>query len=311
MIKNPTVLVLMSTYNGEKYIIEQINSILNQRNVEVVLFIRDDGSSDATIDILNLYHKNNDNIQIFLENNIGCKKSFYKLLYYAQKADKYFDYYAFSDQDDIWLEDKLISAVSELNNYSEKFKFYSSAATKVDNKLNELSEQRKYKNQTFGNNIISSHILGCTSVFSHGLMQICANCYELAIDMEDTSLPYHDGFISLLAFATNSKMIFDDKSHILYRQHTSNLVGGKHKSIFAALTERFRSNNSRFSKIRFLLKSIDNQLIVRENLELLIKCATSNKSITDRLKLLCDKRLRGDDLKHTLFFWINILLNKW
>lgn len=93
------VIVLMSTYNGEKYLKEQIDSILNQVKVEVFLMIRDDGSSDNTIAILKEYERQNRNIKIIKGKNIGVGNSFMQLLYNSAEAE----YYAFADQDDVWV----------------------------------------------------------------------------------------------------------------------------------------------------------------------------------------------------------------
>jgi rhamnosyltransferase len=97
----------MSTYNGEKYIKEQINSILNQKGVNVLLYIRDDGSSDGTSKILCEYMKKYNNVIVSLENNLGFRNSFFKALKDAPDAD----YYAFSDQDDYWFPEKLLKTI--------------------------------------------------------------------------------------------------------------------------------------------------------------------------------------------------------
>lgn len=101
-----SVQVVMSTYNGEKYLKEQIDSILSQEGVDVRLYIRDDGSSDRTTDILASYQEHK-NVKIEKGNNLGFAKSFLTALDECDEAD----YYAFSDQDDVWEKDKLSTAV--------------------------------------------------------------------------------------------------------------------------------------------------------------------------------------------------------
>ena len=93
-----TVAVLMSTYNGENYIKEQIESIFNQKGVIVKLYVRDDGSKDRTLEILKDY-----NVNLEKGTNIGYIKSFMWLI----KNVPFADYYALADQDDVWDEDKL------------------------------------------------------------------------------------------------------------------------------------------------------------------------------------------------------------
>ena len=101
-----TVTVFMSTYNGEKYLEQQIESILHQEHVKVKLFIRDDGSKDNTIKILRKYSKLS-NIHVIYGDNIGYAKSFLKII----ENNEYTSYYSFSDQDDIWLPNKLHEAI--------------------------------------------------------------------------------------------------------------------------------------------------------------------------------------------------------
>lgn len=93
------VAVLMSTYNGEKYIKEQIESILGQENVSVEIFIRDDGSIDHTVDIVEKY----DNINIIRGENIGVGNSFMELVY---KVPNSFDFMLLRIKNDIWLNNK-------------------------------------------------------------------------------------------------------------------------------------------------------------------------------------------------------------
>lgn len=109
-----SVQVVMSTYNGEKYLKEQIDSILSQEGVDVRLYIRDDGSSDRTTDILASYQEHK-NVKIEKGNNLGFAKSFLTALDECDEAD----YYAFSDQDDVWEKDKLSTAIEILEEESQ------------------------------------------------------------------------------------------------------------------------------------------------------------------------------------------------
>ena len=106
-----SVQVLLSSYNGEKYIQRQIDSILAQEAVDIHLLIRDDGSKDRTRAIIAEYvEKYPDKVEVVTGENLGYKKSFLTLL---QLAGDY-DYYAFADQDDYWLPDKEISSIREM-----------------------------------------------------------------------------------------------------------------------------------------------------------------------------------------------------
>ena len=160
----------MSSYNGEKYIKEQIDSILAQEEVEIYLLIRDDGSRDATLDILEKYEKL-DNVRLIKGENLGVKKSFLSLI---AMAPDYFDYYALSDQDDYWLTDKMISAINHIEgageNLDDNFLYYSNTCL-VDENLFPLNEKgynvdRPYN---FGEILIRNCASGCTYVFGRKL----------------------------------------------------------------------------------------------------------------------------------------------
>ena len=109
----PRIAVLMTTYNGEKFLREQLDSILQQKDVEVTLFVADDCSKDSTCKILNEYAAKNSNIKLsFNKENKGCVCNFMDLIYSADT--KKFEYFAISDQDVIWLPNKLLVAASAL-----------------------------------------------------------------------------------------------------------------------------------------------------------------------------------------------------
>ena len=162
-----SVLVVMSAYNGEKYIQEQIDSILAQENVQVKLIIRDDGSVDNTLDIIKKNSANHNNVEYIAGENIGYKRSFYNTL--TDSPDTY-DYYAFSDQDDVWDKSKLIRAVEMLENESNDIKMYASALRVVDQNLNftEINNYDKLK-ISYGSAMSRQRIAGCTMVFNKKL----------------------------------------------------------------------------------------------------------------------------------------------
>lgn len=105
------VAIVLSTYNGEKYLREQIDSILNQTYKNFELIVRDDGSKDSTVAIIKEYiEKSDKEITLIEGKNLGFIKSFFDLL---KRADA--DYYSFADQDDIWMPNKIELAVNSLN----------------------------------------------------------------------------------------------------------------------------------------------------------------------------------------------------
>ena len=101
---NPKIEILMATYNGEKYIGEQINSIINQTYTNWNLLIRDDGSKDKTLNIIKKYEKMDNRIILIRDNkdNLGFVKNFEELLKISSS-----ELIMFSDQDDVWKKDKI------------------------------------------------------------------------------------------------------------------------------------------------------------------------------------------------------------
>ena len=116
-----TVAILMGTYNGDKYLREQLDSIFKQKDVDITLFIDDDLSSDNTIDIIKEYAKNYRIYWKVNEKNKNYTYNFLDLLF--EVKDKNFDYFALSDQDDVWEEDKIISAINKLEQ-TNKIQFF-------------------------------------------------------------------------------------------------------------------------------------------------------------------------------------------
>ena len=105
----PKVLVLMATYNGERYLREQVDSILSQKDVDVTLLITDDCSTDGSYEIAQKYAESDPRvISKRNEANVGVGMNFLNMLYGAEPGQ--YDYVAFSDQDDVWLDDKLAVA---------------------------------------------------------------------------------------------------------------------------------------------------------------------------------------------------------
>lgn len=215
-----TVCVLMSTYNGEKYIKEQIDSILNQKNVNVKLLIRDDGSEDSTVNIIKEYQQNTNNkVELYPSlNNIGFAESFWELLINAPKAD----YYAFSDQDDFWLEDKLAIAVAYLENKQIPC-LYSSNFWLVDEKLNKIDQEPIFSMDSVRpENLIITNTRACgnTMVWNQRLQDLVLLHKE-----KEMITTYHDIRLEFMA-AMLGEFYIDKNRTILYRQHTNNVSGG-------------------------------------------------------------------------------------
>ena len=212
------VQVLMSTYNGENYLAEQIESILSQAHVKVSLLVRDDGSADHTPAILTSYA--GEHVQIDIGKNIGTQKSFLHLI---ECADSSNDYFAFADQDDVWHPQKLQKAVEALE--YETAKKPSDALLYAGNvwyASHDLSVRKKQnrklgKKPSFGNALVENICMGCTQVFNRGLLTIVRG------HLPHTSI-WHDWWMYLTA-AYFGAVVYDQRAYVLYRQHSGNQIG--------------------------------------------------------------------------------------
>lgn len=216
----PSVAVLMSTYNGEKYLREQVDSILNQKDVDVHLYIRDDGSTDTTLDIVREYiAANPERVSLTVGENLGVGRSFMDLVYNVPDT---YDYYAFSDQDDVWLDDKLIAGTLFLKAHHKDL--YASNQMCVDEKLNPLGLKHQKPPDTHPYGIIQGNSMsGCTMIFSSHLFQILRDEAH-SPDENIIRLRYHDVWTAMTASVLGT-LAYDFDYHILYRQHGSNVVG--------------------------------------------------------------------------------------
>ena len=152
------VAVLISTYNGEKYLKEQLNSIFNQTYSNIEIVIRDDGSSDGTIDLIKEYQQKYSNITLEKGNNVGFIKSFFALLNLANA-----DYYAYCDQDDVWLENKIELAVNALNKADNtKPNMVFGNSDYYDENMNFSSKGEQHKTFSFQNSLYECVAQGMT-----------------------------------------------------------------------------------------------------------------------------------------------------
>lgn len=211
------VLVLMSTYNGEKNVIRQLNSIAAQTNVDVYCLIRDDGSSDDTVRILTEYQAKQ-KIIIIQGENIGWKKSFMQLVYETANLGQ-FDYYAFADQDDIWDEDKLSIAVNTISKESEPALYASQVSCYNENlqfQRNVFVEDKNFE-ELEKYSAIGVSPYGCTMCWNRALhISLLEHRPRLEV--------CHDIWVNLVA-RLNGKVFIDKQSHFKHILYGNNACG--------------------------------------------------------------------------------------
>ena len=286
------VAVLLSSYNGEKYIEQQIQSILNQKNVEVELYIRDDGSTDKTISIIEKLMKENLNIHLICENNVGYEESFMKLIYEIVPRT---DYYAFSDQDDVWLEEKLFAAITQICRQSTPAMYYSHLC-EVDECLKNSKKRKKEFPPGKVQALFCPFARGCTTVFNEQMMQILKKC-------RIKKKTPHDFWVGLVCTYLGN-VIYDETPYILYRKHENTVTHRTYylKKIRSLLSGKL-CNNYAIHLLQAYLDILDDETIC-----CLEKFANYNKSLENKLYEI--RKVKKTTLKGTIFLKFCFLFNR-
>ncbi|HFU9786538.1 TPA: glycosyltransferase family 2 protein [Streptococcus agalactiae] len=213
--------ILMATYNGEKFLAQQIESIQKQTFKEWNLLIRDDGSSDKTCDIIRNFTAKDSRIRFINENehhNLGVIKSFFMLVNYEVA-----DFYFFSDQDDVWLPEKLSVSLEAAKHKASDVPLLVYTDLKVVNQeLNILQDsmiraQSHHANTTLLPELTENTVTGGTMMINHALAEKWFTPNDILM---------HDWFLALLA-ASLGEIIYLDLPTQLYRQHDNNVLGAR------------------------------------------------------------------------------------
>lgn len=273
------IAILMCTFNGEKYLREQIDSLIKQKGeFRLHIYISDDGSSDKTLSICNQKKYKKYIKKIFKVNYNSFSKNFLSLI---QKTPNTYDYYSFCDQDDIWKTNKLYIAVRKL----EKFNLYCSRTTLINDDKKLLGYSPLFKNEPcFKNAIVQSIAGGNTMVTDNELFKKFKK--EKILDA-----PSYDWLLYIFASITGKKIFYDKNSYIFYRQHSNNLVG---------------SNNGFFSQLQRILLTFQGRFKFWSDCHLEILNNLSNK-IDVKNKNLLDHFVK---LRTNYFFLIECLIKK-
>ncbi|MCF6172208.1 MAG: glycosyltransferase family 2 protein [Campylobacteraceae bacterium] len=241
MLLNEKILILLSTYNGDKYLQKQLNSLLSQiyKNIEII--VRDDRSSDETLDVISSY----DVKLMESQSNIGSQKSFSLLLEYVLYHHNS-NYFMFCDQDDIWEAEKIEKTYHKMQKME---RIYPNTPILVHTDLEVVDENLKridksfwhFENMdpsqnSFNRLLMQNTITGCTVMINRKLAELCLPIPNDAI--------MHDWWIGLVA-SKFGKIAYIDEPLIKYRQHSGNSIGAKrfgYLSIFMKFYKIFFKN---------------------------------------------------------------------
>lgn len=253
--------IIMGTYNGERYIKEQIISILNQDFCEWKLFIFDDGSTDSTEKIALEFVKKYPDKIFYNKNtvNLGAAGNFFNGTKKALELAPENQYFCFSDQDDVWVEDKLTRSLKKLIKAEGKQKqptlVYSDVAI-ADKDLNILknsyfkSAKIDFRKTELNYLLMENKVIGGTVMFNKSLLEIEIDAEKRGLKPEKFA-KMHDWWFALIASGFGNIDIIEGFTEY-YRQHENNVIGGESFGIYLI---------SRLQKVSEIRKRI------RENIE--------------------------------------------
>lgn len=222
-------IVLMATYNGQEFIRQQLESIINQSWTNWKLIIRDDGSSDGTLRILKEYAAIDNRITVLVNETAihGPYINFWYLINYVYSIEK-FDYYFFSDQDDIWLPDKLKDYIEFAEKKDKKLPLLLYSDMRIIDENNNITLESINKVLGIGN------MSGNTEFYSAGFVWGCAAMINEALFFSAPPLDINNYYLKIMShdnFYTKICLIIGevcylDKPYIYHRRHSNNVTTG-------------------------------------------------------------------------------------
>ena len=306
--RSPHLAILMCTFNGENFLEEQLDSIENQDYKNWTLYVNDDGSKDATLDILKRYQKKWGNKKLIIRR--GPQKGFCQnFLQIICDKKIHADLYVLSDQDDVWMPHKLSHTLQKLSKldllkptlYCARTTYVSSDAKKI------LGESDLFlKPPSFRNAIVQSIAGGNTMAFNNALKKIVSQ-------FKKADIVSHDWWLYIVNELSGGKTLYDRESTILYRQHSGSLIGAntgfiaKLKRLRMLLKGVYREYNTKhldtFNQINLpstkaKIKLIDDFFVKRD------------QAILQRLRMIHDLGLYSQTTERQIALYLAALLHK-
>lgn len=300
-----TVQILLSSYNGDKYISRQIDSILSQKDVEVHLLIRDDGSTDHTREIIQGYEKEYPlNVKVILGENLGWKKSFFTLLKLAGD----YDYYAFADQDDYWYTDKEISSIRLMESDSTKCpKLAQVHYATTDENLVPWPIQPPawpvmpdYHDEIFADELFQ----GCCMTWNNQAMQLIRQ-YTPRDDFA------HDHWVGVVCYLLGKLYLLEEKKFSYVRHlDNSSITGNAKEGQFLRMKRLISGIDKVYYNIGRDMIEGYGELLSDHDMKVCMDFKEYKYNLRAKIRLLFNPKLRRVSWKGALFYKLCILLNK-
>lgn len=304
------IAILLCTYNGEKYLREQLDSIIYQSHKKWIIYASDDGSTDDTVSILEEYQLKIGKDKFVITS--GPKKGFaWNFIYVLQNNGQGCEYFAFCDQDDIWHKNKLEQALKSICKTSldpyKDYLLYGARTFLVDKTGKNIGESKIFKRKlNLKNALVQSFAGGNTMLISSALRE---KIKLLPSNMEIVS---HDWLLYIFCTALDGEVIYDREPCLYYRQHEHNLVGSNIslKSKFLRFKKLYKGdvknwNNKNEKNVKVLTN------ISECNIGIIEQYYYKNKKSSFKriIKFLNSKVYRQSRVE-TIFFMIVSYLNK-
>ena len=254
----PRVVVIMSTYQGERYVREQLLSVLAQLPAGGKVLVRDDGSTDRTVD--QIVGVADPRIEVITGGNLGFGQSFLTLLMLVPDDT---DMVMLADQDDVWLPDKIQRAWQRLEPLGAMPGLYGSAQMLVDQDLHPLARTPTLRRDpSLANALTENIIVGCTAAMNRPAILLLQRAGV------PSSVHFHDWWLYLVVSAFGV-VVYDEQPTLLYRQHGANVIGrhpGRLKRLQRAWKVIVRNDwvSSLLGQIHAFLEHYGSSLSVRD-----------------------------------------------
>lgn len=291
----------MATYNGKKYLSEQLESIFAQKSVLVEILVRDDGSKDGTRNLLDEYKKSG-RLQWYTGEHLNVARGYFDLMKMALKFDA--DYIAFADQDDVWDSDKLYIATQFLDSVDRKVPaLYYCGQRLVDGELNFIANHELNNHRTLITRFVLSDFAGCTGVFNRALL-------EAVIEYEPQYMLMHDTWILKVCLCLGGKVFVDTKPHMNYRQHGGNTVGlGRSLSAYIKQVNQYLNEYHVEAQMHELLNGYEDRMVPQYK-ALAKQICEYRKSFRIKKQLMNKKYINFYNNGLNLTYKLKVLLNK-
>lgn len=293
-----SVAILMSTYNGERFLDKQIKSLINQKcSHDIEIYIRDDGSEDETHTIVSKWSSYS-NIHFMKSKNVGPAMSFWELF---SDINIKADFYSFCDQDDIWDEDKLEVAISYLNGKTHLYAC-NCRIIDADDNIVQIKRRTMKPKISLERLFVSGVTQGCAMVFTDELR-------NYILKQNITIIPMHDLIVNMYALSFGD-FYWDINPHFSYRFHDNNVVANKEKKNFVSKIKKLRKwKKSKNNSLSLVAKElIDNRAYNFENFDFLMDMSKIDHSLRSRYRLLRYKCIKGMDRNALKSFYFRIIL---